>query len=99
MQESGGPRAEEEGPDARPRHPSRGQEHRQGARGEFARVAGYRRVTDAHLLALALRRGGTLAILGQALAALAGPDGRGASPELRFRAGRPTTVPAGFRTA
>ncbi|MDE2874153.1 MAG: PIN domain-containing protein [Gemmatimonadota bacterium] len=40
----------------------------------FARVAGYRQITDAHLLALALRRGGVLVTLDRGLAELAGPD-------------------------
>lgn len=51
----------------------------------FGRVAGYRRVTDAHLLALAIRRGGALATLDQGLAELAGPDERDAVEVIRFK--------------
>ena len=51
----------------------------------FARVAGYRQVTDAHLLALALRRGGALATLDRGLAELAGPDERDALEVIRFK--------------
>ena len=51
----------------------------------FARVIGYRQVTDAHLLALALRRGGVLATLDRGLAELAGPDGRDAVEAIRFK--------------
>ena len=51
----------------------------------FARVAGYRQITDAHLLALALRRGGALATLDQGLAELAGPDERDALEVIRFK--------------
>ena len=51
----------------------------------FARVAGYRQITDAHLLALALRRGGALATLDQGLAELAGPDERNALEVIRFK--------------
>lgn len=51
----------------------------------FGRVAGYRQVTDAHLLALALRRGGALATLDQGLVELAGPDGRDAVEVIRFK--------------
>ena len=51
----------------------------------FARVAGYRQVTDAHLLALALRRGGVLATLDHGLAELAGPEERGALEVIRFK--------------
>ncbi len=40
----------------------------------FTRVVGYRQVTDAHLVALALRRGGRLATFDRAIVALA-PDG------------------------
>lgn len=50
----------------------------------FARLAGHRQVTDAHLLALALRRGGALATLDQGLAELAGPDRRDALEVIRF---------------
>jgi hypothetical protein len=39
--------------------------------GPFARVVGYRQVTDAHLLALAVRRGGRLATFDRAVATLA----------------------------
>ena len=53
----------------------------------FARVAGYRQVTDAHLLALALRHGGGLATLDQGLAELAGPDERAALEVIRFEVG------------
>ena len=51
----------------------------------FERVAGYRQVTDAHLLALALRRGGALVTLDQGLAELVGADERGAVEVIRFR--------------
>lgn len=51
----------------------------------FGRVAGYRQVTDAHLLALALRRGGALVTLDQGLAELVGADERGAVEVIRFR--------------
>ncbi len=51
----------------------------------FARVAGYRQVTDAHLLALALRRGGALATLDQGLAELAGQDERDGVEVIRFK--------------
>ena len=51
----------------------------------FARVAGYRQVTDAHLLALAIRRGGALATFDRGLAELAGPDGREAVELIRFK--------------
>ncbi len=51
----------------------------------FARVAGYRQVTDAHLLALAIRRGGALATFDRGLAELAGPDGRDAVSLIRFK--------------
>ncbi len=51
----------------------------------FARVAGYRQVTDAHLLALALRRGGALVTLDQGLAELAGQEERGAVEVIRFK--------------
>ena len=51
----------------------------------FARVAGYRQVTDAHLLSLALRRGGVLATLDRGLAGLAGPDERDAVEAIRFK--------------
>ena len=51
----------------------------------FARVAGYRQVTDAHLLALAIRRGGALATLDRGLAELAGPDERDALEVIRFK--------------
>ena len=51
----------------------------------FARVAGYRQVTDAHLLSLALRRGGVLATLDRGLAELAGPDERDAVEAIRFK--------------
>ena len=51
----------------------------------FGRVAGYRQVTDAHLLALALRRGGGLATLDQGLIELAGPDERDAVEVIRFK--------------
>ena len=51
----------------------------------FARVIGYRQVTDAHLLALALRRGGVLATLDQRLAELASPDERDAVEAIRFK--------------
>ncbi len=51
----------------------------------FARVIGYRQVTDAHLLALAPRRGGVLATLDQRLAELAGPDERDAVEAIRFK--------------
>lgn len=40
----------------------------------FGRVVGYRQVTDAHLLTLAIRRGGRLATFDQAIAGLE-PDG------------------------
>ena len=49
----------------------------------FARVVGYRQVTDAHLLAL--RRGGALATLDRGLAELAGPDERDALEVIRFK--------------
>ncbi|MXW18982.1 MAG: PIN domain-containing protein [Gemmatimonadetes bacterium] len=49
----------------------------------FARVVGYRQITDAHLLALALRRGGVLATLDRGLAELAGPDERAALEVVR----------------
>ena len=49
----------------------------------FARVVGYRQITDAHLLALALRRGGLLATLDRGLAELAGPDERAALEVVR----------------
>ena len=52
----------------------------------FGRVAGYRQVTDAHLLALALRHGGVLATLDRGLAELAGPDESGALEVIRFKA-------------
>lgn len=42
----------------------------------FTRVVGYRQVTDAHLVALALRRGGRLATFDRAVVALA-PDDSG----------------------
>ena len=51
----------------------------------FARVTGYRQVTDAHLLALAIRRGGALATLDRGLAELAVPDGRDALEVIRFK--------------
>ena len=51
----------------------------------FARVASYRQITDAHLLALALRRGGALATLDQGLAELVGPDERDALEVIRFK--------------
>ena len=54
----------------------------------FARVAGYRQVTDAHLLALALRRGGALATLDRGLAELAGSEERGALEVIRHEVGR-----------
>ncbi|MCY3546559.1 MAG: PIN domain-containing protein [Gemmatimonadetes bacterium] len=44
----------------------------------FQRVTGYRQVTDAHLLALAMRHGGRLATFDRGLAELAGPEGRSA---------------------
>ena len=50
----------------------------------FARVAGYRQVTDAHLLTLAIRRGGALATFDRGLAELAGPDDRGVMEIIRF---------------
>lgn len=50
----------------------------------FGRVAGYRQVTDAHLLALAIRRGGALATFDRGLAELAGPQERGAVHVIRF---------------
>ncbi len=50
----------------------------------FARVAGHRQVTDAHLLALALRRGGVLATLDRGLAELAGPSERDSVEVIRF---------------
>ncbi len=40
----------------------------------FARVAGYRQVTDAHLLALAIRHGGQLATFDRRLAELGAGD-------------------------
>ncbi len=54
----------------------------------FQRVTGYRQVTDAHLLALAIRQGGRLATFDRGLAELAGPERRtavlviGPSPSL-----------------
>ncbi|MCY3809050.1 MAG: PIN domain-containing protein [Gemmatimonadetes bacterium] len=54
----------------------------------FARVAGYRQVTDAHLLALALRRGGALATLDRGLAELARPSERDALEVIRHEVGR-----------
>ena len=50
----------------------------------FGRVAGYRQVTDAHLLALAIRRAGALATFDRGLAELAGPRERGAVHMIRF---------------
>lgn len=38
--------------------------------GPFERVVGYRQVTDAHLLALAIRRGGRLATFDRSVASL-----------------------------
>lgn len=40
----------------------------------FGRLVGYRQVTDAHLLSLARKRGGTLATLDRGLLELAGDD-------------------------
>lgn len=51
----------------------------------FARVASYRQITDAHLLALALHRGGALATLDQGLVELAGPGERDAVEVIRFK--------------
>ena len=42
-------------------------------------------MTDAHLLALALRRGGALVTLDQGLAELAGQKERGAVEVIRFK--------------
>ena len=50
----------------------------------FGRVTGYRQVTDAHLLALALRHGGRLASFDRGLAELAGPEGRDAVAVIRL---------------
>lgn len=50
----------------------------------FERVVGYRQVTDAHLLALAIRHGGRLVTFDRSLAELAGPDGRDAVELIRF---------------
>ena len=44
----------------------------------FARIAGYRQVTDAHLLALAVRHGGQLATFDRRLAELGAGDCRDA---------------------
>lgn len=44
----------------------------------FARVVGYRQITDAHLLALAIRHGGQLATFDRRLAELAAGDCRDA---------------------
>ncbi len=49
----------------------------------FERVLGYRQVTDAHLLALALRRGGALATFDAGLAELAGRECRTAVEVIR----------------
>ncbi len=43
----------------------------------FARLVGHRQVTDAHLLTLARRRGGTLATLDRGILDLAGDDRSG----------------------
>ncbi len=51
----------------------------------FARVSGYRQVTDAHLLALAIRHGGALATFDRGLLELAGPDGRDAVDLIRSK--------------
>ena len=42
----------------------------------FARVVGYRQVTDAHLLSLAIRHGGRLVTFDRGLAGLADPHSR-----------------------
>ena len=42
----------------------------------FARVVGYRQVTDAHLLSLAIRHHGRLATFDRGLTALADPENR-----------------------
>ena len=49
--------------------------------GPFARIVGYRQVTDAHLLTLALRNSGSLATFDRRLAELA-PPGQGHAVEL-----------------
>jgi hypothetical protein len=41
-----------------------------GGAGPFERVVGYRQITDAHLLTLAIRRGGRLATFDRSVAAL-----------------------------
>lgn len=51
----------------------------------FGRVAGYRQVTDAHLLALAIRCGGALATFDRGLVELAGPQERDAVEVIRFK--------------
>ena len=50
----------------------------------FQRVVGYRQVTDAHLLALAIRRRGGLATFDRALAELVGPEERDAVEVIRY---------------
>ena len=46
---------------------------------------GYRQVTDAHLLALAIRHGGALVTFDRGLNELAGSDGRDALEVIRFK--------------
>ena len=56
----------------------------------FARVVGYRQVTDAHLLSLAIRHHGRLATFDRGLTALADPESR---DTLELIGGRLATPP------